>query len=301
MPDIFHIGYQRTGSTWLQKGLFPLLSSHVFSVKSAQWKIFHATSINDLSNCYPELNDQDTRNKIIIDSEEGISGGRYTDYLQMPRKISWINRNAKILIVLRSQFTMLPSLYYLYVKKGGSTSANDYCNMVIENNKLNYLDMYNSYLDYFPKENIKILFFEDLVASPTLYAEDLLSWMECPIPETIPGERFKNPKTTALQTSLCRRINSWMNIDKFHRNSQKQKNSELTNALARRSRVLKIINTGFELSGRLGVEFSAITLNRNIQMLIETKYGASNQRLFSKLKTDHYVGYPGSGVEASYL
>ena len=124
---IFHIGYHKTATTFVQKSILPQLSQ-------------------DLSR--------------DIFSYEGISGHRFKDNLQCGNFIKNINPEAKIIVTIRSQVTMFPSYYWLYVKEGGTLSLEDFIEECMREGRFDYYALYQSLTKDIDINNIAFIPFE---------------------------------------------------------------------------------------------------------------------------------------------
>ena len=127
-PDFFHIGYPRTGTTFLQSSIFKQCEDQIFFEKSKvpffyKWKKEFKNSI------YKDVSSAKVKNKIFLDTEEEFSGDMFKDNYQFPSHIYDINKNAKIIITVRSQYSILPSIYSLFIKKGGKLDFDEYLHL----------------------------------------------------------------------------------------------------------------------------------------------------------------------------
>ena len=123
MRIVFHLGYPRTGSTFLQKNVFPIHKQINFlglknynnwqDVKISQKDFFNFKLKID-NNLMTSFNN----NKLnIISSEFFTSHLHYSnnyDEIQILKKLSTIYENLEIdfLIVLREQYELIKSLYF---------------------------------------------------------------------------------------------------------------------------------------------------------------------------------------------
>lgn len=131
---VFHIGYHKCGSTYLQKRIFPHLKGAAYINRtdySAALNEYHPGGLSppvrrmsEIATCYDEK-------KIIFSFEEllgnfhnaGMSG-YFTQ--KIIEDISSEFPDAKILLVIRNQLAILPSLYSQFVKEGGSCTFRDF-------------------------------------------------------------------------------------------------------------------------------------------------------------------------------
>ncbi|MCI5060477.1 MAG: sulfotransferase [Alphaproteobacteria bacterium] len=140
-PEVFHIGYHKTGTTFVQKNIL---------------------------KCLP----QEKQEKIL--SHEAISGWDFKDDLSCAQKIMKMNPQAKIIITIRSQISIYPSYYWLYVKRGGALSLRNFINKCLENKRFDYDAMLQHLLQNFPAERIKIIPFELIKTDKATFIESYL-------------------------------------------------------------------------------------------------------------------------------
>lgn len=118
---IFHIGLHKTGSTFLQKNIFPYLDN-----------VEYLGSMKNLSviNLPTLIN---SKNNLLI-SNEGLSGFGY-----LGKEESWLNQfktsidaiksicpKAKIMIGFREHTEIIVSMYNQYLKEGGKKKFNEF-------------------------------------------------------------------------------------------------------------------------------------------------------------------------------
>ena len=85
--DFYHIGYHKTATKLLKRHVFPQLR--------------------------PEMD----KAGISLLSREGLSGSLFEDDLTVPQEIAAVNPEAKIIICIRSQYTIFPSIVLAVCKK----------------------------------------------------------------------------------------------------------------------------------------------------------------------------------------
>ena len=138
-----HVGYHKTGTTWLQNEFFGKHPEITYLGKTFKHPIYNFTQVfNDIIQLSDHVfNPQKTRekfNEFLIDlkidtnlllgiSEEGFSGGNdwFGSYsTQIPTRLKDVfeEYDVKILIGIREQTKMLASFYSEYIKNGGTNS-----------------------------------------------------------------------------------------------------------------------------------------------------------------------------------
>ena len=294
IPDVFHIGYQRTGTTWVQKGVFPQLEDELFIPLSRVSAYYHATKSHDLIGVYDDISLDEVNGRIVLESEEVFSGGVFHDEIKMPERIAWVNPNAKIIITIRSQLTLIPSLYPLYIRKGGTSSFNDFVDQVIENNKLDYYKLISCYREKFGYENVSVLFFEDLVDSKSEYIKKFLSIFNIKKTIILPDDNLKNISPACVFVKLQRLYNLSFGLKAFERSWSESGTKKHRKKLTKRANILKPIMILLHLIQRNYILKTKFVLSINQIERIQAQYVDSNTKLFTILKkTIINSGYPG--------
>jgi hypothetical protein len=125
-PSIVHIGYHKTGTSWFQEQLYPLLTSHAYLPRRRVRRAFlfsHAFSFNP----------DDARQRLSLDEnspyvlcEEELSGSIWTGghmgalSKELADRVRRVAPEAQVVIFVRNQVDMLASVYAQYIKRGGT-------------------------------------------------------------------------------------------------------------------------------------------------------------------------------------
>jgi hypothetical protein len=139
---LIHIGYQKTGSTWLQRelfthpelGFFPLVKNGCgIEPGSKQTKqggspflfppdfAFNGSQVREKLRKEMQWNE----NRMNVISSEALSGHAsvgYTNAAEIADRLYQVFPEAKILVGVREQASMISSLYHQYLKMGGTLS-----------------------------------------------------------------------------------------------------------------------------------------------------------------------------------
>jgi hypothetical protein len=162
---IVHIGFHKTGTTFLQKKLFPSLDG--INYKNYAESEILLKSIYDDTTVEYKNSDSQTLNlpENTLLSYEGLVGkfctGHYSYEIALRLKQAGVT---KILITIRRRDKMLESLYRQYVQLGGVLSASNF----IKSRKyfrwsyLDYRTLINHYIDLFGNQNVLVLCQEEL-------------------------------------------------------------------------------------------------------------------------------------------
>ena len=144
--DVIHIGYPRTGTTLLQNYVFPQIQAAL------------------------------EEKRIHLRSDEGLSGDVFHDDIGGARRLFETNPNARVVVCIRSQRTIFPSIYSNYVKAGGNLSYGDFVTKLIRRRKFYYFDLIREYRERFGAGNLRVLLYEDLLRHRERFIGDLLDF-----------------------------------------------------------------------------------------------------------------------------
>ena len=290
-PDFFHIGYPRTGTTFLQSSIFKQCRNEVFFQKS-KVPFFYKWKPELKNEIYHDIKRDIIKGKIFLDTEEEFSGDMLRDNYEFPRYISEINKNAKIILTIRSQFSIIPSIYNLYIKKGGQLNFDEYLKLIIKNKKFNFFKLYNQYLKFFKKEQILVLFFEELIENQKIYIEKILSFMKIKRKKinTKIESRFKNASPGFEYIYCTYLLNKILDLKIPTRlMSLNQRKIALKNLQKRR----QILHPIFFILSRLKKIFGKNKLELNLEQkkIVEKAYSMDNKSLFKKLSNTSFTKY----------
>ena len=144
MRVIFHVGYQKTASSYLQREVFPCIPQITFSKENKEFSeilyenILKKDSLsyfNEIENIKALFCDIESNYKTILVSEEVMAGDILEPHIFTPKDVcdrllhikSISNRNEfKIIIVVRNQSSLIYSAYKEYLKLGGGGGVNEF-------------------------------------------------------------------------------------------------------------------------------------------------------------------------------
>lgn len=185
---IIHIGFPKTGTTWFQQEFFPRIENGLYidRFKLLRKHIIYPNPFEfDAQTAYKVFKDLNTHDKVVLLSDEGFLGGNEFLIKEYASRLKSIFESPKILILIRSQKTIIASKYSQYLKaNGGTYSFKKYIfkekgffrvdNIMFDHlSALMYDKIISFYKDLFGKENITVLLFEDFAKNPQQFSQNL--------------------------------------------------------------------------------------------------------------------------------
>lgn len=244
LSPLIHIGYLKTGSTWLQKHLFdcpdrgffrlaakPISKNHIGlrpATRFARNFIFEpGGSFYALQEFSPDrmrerLGECQSQSPgVAVLSEERLAGHPETggfDSEQICLRLSQVFDSPKIFIVIREQKSLIASCYFDILLKGGTLSLKEYiassCKRSPRFRKRYFMfhHLISMYQEVFGKENVLVLPYEMFRDDPKRYFERLGSFSGVSIPDSLPVKDKVNAKVNAYLESKLRYLN-WIAME----------------------------------------------------------------------------------------
>ena len=239
LNPLIHIGYHKTGSTWLQKYLFDcpergffrlsgkyLSKNHIGlrpATRFARKFVFEpGGSFYSLNEFSPDrmrelLGECKVRGSAIpVLSDERLSGHPETggfDCQEICNRLAQVFDSPKIFIVIREQKSLIVSCYMDFLLKGGTLSLSEYVNSTCKRSPrfrrryLMFYDLVIMYQKFFGKENVLVLPYEIFRDDPEVYFKKLASFSGAVIPETLPIKDKVNARTNTFIETRLRYLN----------------------------------------------------------------------------------------------
>ncbi|MEM6844673.1 MAG: sulfotransferase [Bacteroidota bacterium] len=236
-PLVFHIGWMRTGTTFLQ-GIFKREENIQLSLKNRFFS--HDPYYLLGKEHYDELISGDGQQKVAVDSDENYAMGRFKTHLReenpqrtynykaelsfihhdIPEMISRMKDmapNAKIFGVVRKQSDWFESVYKHDVYHFGldKTFKEFYESNLGQayRRAADYSQVITLFQEAFGKENIKILLFEDFIHNQPQFIQSLSEFLGVDIQVGEKKNLKKNASTSGLFTHLHRMANKFGETD----------------------------------------------------------------------------------------
>ena len=227
LPTVFHIGYHKTASSFIQRGLFEAHADRFHRVP--QREIFHRLiypsdlvwSVEDGRRFVAEQ-EQLAANRLLVFSNERLTGGPHygaQDAVSLMNRLWEIAPDASILLVIREQASMIRSMYAQFVRAFGVCALAEYldssytkhCKETFDPCSLEYHRLVAAYINRFGRESVHVLPFELLVSDREIFRRRVLEACGIKSDEqkgltwTMPDKA--NVRSSALQVAFLRRLN----------------------------------------------------------------------------------------------
>lgn len=171
MSTLIHIGFPKSGSTFLQKNIFETLKNidYLTSVDNVVMDILYLNSF-EFKKKYLEnsINPNTNLNKknTVVSCEALTWDGDQFIICDRLRQI--FNNEVTIMLILRNQLDFIESFYMHNLKDGIYVSFNTFLNQQFINHqtsilpKLNYYNLLKYYKNTFGSNNVKVILFEEM-------------------------------------------------------------------------------------------------------------------------------------------
>ncbi|PKN29507.1 MAG: hypothetical protein CVU64_07870 [Deltaproteobacteria bacterium HGW-Deltaproteobacteria-21] len=172
LPNFICVGPGRAGTSWLYE-MF-LAHPQVCMAKDIKETQFFNENYEKGIAWYERLFDHCNRS-----NARGEISNRYIFDPKVPERIKLIIPDCKILICLRNPYQRIQSVYTFKLREGGLTCSFEDALIrmpeLIEENR--YSSLVKPYFDFFGKENLFIIYYEDLKTDPAKLCKKLFSFL----------------------------------------------------------------------------------------------------------------------------
>lgn len=228
---LIHIGYHKTGTSWLQQFLFkePGLGFETYLERQEPWPLIIKPNSLDFDPSYvasmlPPLAPIYARGCVPVISSERLSGSPHAggyDSKDIADRLKRVFPDARILIVIRNQATILGSIYQQYIKAGGTFRQDDY--FVTPEAKLKrypffdfdyyaYHRLISYYFELFGSDKVLVLPYEMFINDGRSFVRAIVKFVGCSkvnesILDNLPYNHRENRSLSDAQTKRLRTLN----------------------------------------------------------------------------------------------
>jgi hypothetical protein len=239
-PLLIHIGYTKTATTWLQHHLFgdpatgfgwletngdrpgrPDRNSPVRRLVSlSSLDVDTAALREDFAGLIGSV---DAKGLVPLISLERLSGSPFSgghDSAEIAERLARLFPEARVLVVIREQGSMIVSTYKQYVKVGGAVSLERFIDSPRTSTlhvpwfQLGYFEydrLLRHYLDLFGPERLLVLAYEEFVEDPAAFVAKIARFAELPAEaerlESLPFDRTPKRSLSSAAIAVRRRLN----------------------------------------------------------------------------------------------
>jgi hypothetical protein len=221
-----HVGYLKTGSTFLQREVFPRMQAvnyvHYNRCPDAFNDIIYTDAYHFREKETESRIKKECRPGKNIISHEAFIGGdaalcHFMNGKMIAKRLANLFPGAKVLFVIRNQYDLAISLYKQYVHLGGRKPLRNFLRYgdgvfdtlrrgwtpSVTLHQLDYKPAIDEYAHLFGRENMLILPFEMLSTSPCTFVDTIVQWMG--LREHIPFKnRFYNKGYGARRIAIAK-------------------------------------------------------------------------------------------------
>ena len=198
---VFHVGFCKTGTKWLQLGYFathPEIADIVEDRRQWDNEVLREIVLRGAGRFEPErcrelfLKDLERHcdnNRLPVYSAERLAGHPFTggyDNQRVAHRIASAFPEAKVLIVIRNQMTMLPSMYKELVVAGFRGSFREmldpdpalfWVGPAFSLDMLDYSTLIKRYSEQLPGGSVKVLLYEELKSDPKKFISSVSEFL----------------------------------------------------------------------------------------------------------------------------
>lgn len=254
---LIHIGYHKTGSTWLQKEIFTtknkkggnennlfiplsLNPNHGQStlaesfIKGEDGYLLNPFDTNEdnINYLYNKIVSKDKdQDQIYVMSNEKLSSSPHASGFNasvLLHRLSNSFPKAKILIVIREQKSWILSNYFQYLTSGGTHSLEKYLNTKFDGKRpgfsphhICYHHLIQAYQDRFNKENVLVLPYELFKSDKTAFFQNLSRFLNTKIElNSNQFEVYRNTKKRHYLNYKLRSLNIFLRSSSLNNHSR---------------------------------------------------------------------------------
>lgn len=225
MQPLLHIGYHKTGTTLLQKRVFPKPGFALVAKTRALWPVFVTVEpfrfdARDARETFRSgIEEAGEKGLVPVLSAERLSGNPHSggyDSEWIADRLAATFPGSRVLVVIREQADMLVSAYKQYLKRGGPGTLRQYAASPSEIPRIPRFDprffeyhrLIGRYQELFGAENVLALPYELLKKTPRAFLARIGEFAGVPVAN--PKDKVVKPSPSALSLSFKRQANRWI-------------------------------------------------------------------------------------------
>lgn len=234
---VVHIGYHKTGTTWLRHRFFARdeLKFHVFSRYSHDMAALlhpHALDFNPEAcrrRYAPAIDQCQAEGKVGVITHERLSGDPHSggyDSKEMADRLHRTFPEARILVGIREQRSMILSCYKQYIKYGGACSLADYLRFKGDHRRpqfsmahFKYHRLIGHYHRLFGRDSVLVQPYERFRADPAGYMGAIAGFCGVEVPSGLPYGDFVNTSMRPVALTVKRLVNPFIRRDSLNGSS----------------------------------------------------------------------------------
>jgi len=230
---VIHIGYHKTGTTWLQRKLFESaeLGYRRIRLTLEGRDLYWAHDFDfDAARCRDEMAKKlehcEREGLIPVISMMRLSGNPHSggyDSRTLADRIAAVFPRARVIMVIREQRSMILSTYAQYVKMGGGCSLSRYLNAPDDSRRpgfrfehFRYDRLIAHYQQRFGSERVLVESYERFRDEPHAFAEGVAAFSGGKAPPPESATAVLNRSLGPLALSLLRWLNPLVNADSLN-------------------------------------------------------------------------------------
>lgn len=184
---VIHIGIQRTGTTFLQNNVFPLIDEiNIVNIGFRELN-FLLEHMNEKNNyiTFNKIENRFQHGKINLISNENIWWHPWTgriNKIEKLQKLKLLFPKAKILFGIRNKIDLLLSMYKRNIMDGSTLSYKEFQEKIVNIDDLNYEHYIRNLNDLFYEKNVYIYKFEDMKKDIFMHVKGICNFIDVEVP-----------------------------------------------------------------------------------------------------------------------
>jgi hypothetical protein len=241
-PVLIHIGYHKTGTNWLQRHFFgdPRTGLQWVGKSGGDHPVRQLVQARPLqfdaaasrAQFEPLLDEAEVSGLLPVVSYERLSGHPFSgghDSKEIANRLKAVFPEARVLVVIREQRSMIVSTYKQYVKAGGPLPISGFIAPPRSSSRrvpwfdlrnFEYEHLISYYHSLYGIDAVLTLAFDQLVDDPPGFAAAIGRFAERPLDQellaSLPYGARSNPALSAVEVAIRRRRNRLVSRSEVH-------------------------------------------------------------------------------------